>query len=344
MKHLVGKRLVARAVAAGMIVAGATLAASPSWAAKESLILAVVLEPPHLDPTAGAAAAIDEVVYANIFEGLTRIDRNGEVKPALAESWSGQRRRPDLYLQAAPGREVSRRHGLRLRRCEVLARPRHGGGQHQCAERPVRADRRGGDTGCAQTVVITLKSAAGNFLFNLGWGDAVIVAPETAETNKSEPVGTGPFVLQRWTKGDRIELLRNPNYWGTPAKLAAATIKIIPDPAAATAALLAGDVDAFPNFPAPEALGQFEGDARYTVVIGSTEGETILAMNNGRKPLNDHPRAPGVGLRGQSPGRGRRRHVRLRHADRQPLSPRTTLPMSISPPATRRTARRPCHC
>src|SRR3546814_7586340 len=48
----------------------------------------MVLGPPHLDPTAGAAAAIDEVVYANIFEGLTRIDRNGAVKPALAESWT----------------------------------------------------------------------------------------------------------------------------------------------------------------------------------------------------------------------------------------------------------------
>ena len=42
--------------------------------------MGVALEPPHLDPTAGAAAAIDEVVYANVFEGLTRINKNGEVK------------------------------------------------------------------------------------------------------------------------------------------------------------------------------------------------------------------------------------------------------------------------
>ena len=46
------------------------------------------LEPPHLDPTAGAAAAIDEVLYANVFEGLTRIGPNGEVLPDLAESWT----------------------------------------------------------------------------------------------------------------------------------------------------------------------------------------------------------------------------------------------------------------
>ena len=50
--------------------------------------MAMVLEPPNLDPTGGAAAAIDEVVYANLFEGLTRIGPDGSVKPGLAESRS----------------------------------------------------------------------------------------------------------------------------------------------------------------------------------------------------------------------------------------------------------------
>jgi peptide/nickel transport system substrate-binding protein len=45
------------------------LASSTSvLAAKTDLVVGVVLEPPHLDPTAGAAAAIDEIVYANVFE------------------------------------------------------------------------------------------------------------------------------------------------------------------------------------------------------------------------------------------------------------------------------------
>ena len=59
---------------------------SPALAARTDLVLGVVLEPPHLDPTAGAAAAIDEILYANVFEGLTRIGPNGEVLPDLAES------------------------------------------------------------------------------------------------------------------------------------------------------------------------------------------------------------------------------------------------------------------
>ena len=50
--------------------------------APSRVVVGMTLEPPHLDPTAGAAAAIDEVTYANIFEGLTRIDETGTVQPA----------------------------------------------------------------------------------------------------------------------------------------------------------------------------------------------------------------------------------------------------------------------
>ena len=59
------------------------------------------------------------------------------------------------------------------------------------------------------------------------------------------------------------------------------------DSAAALSALMAGDVDAFPIFAAPEMLPQFEADDRFSVVVGTTEGETILATNNGIEPFND---------------------------------------------------------
>src|SRR5690554_354902 len=66
-----------------------TLQARPSQGHRDSSVLrlGIPLEPPNLDPTTGAAAAVDEVVYGNIFEGLTRISESGAVMPALAESW-----------------------------------------------------------------------------------------------------------------------------------------------------------------------------------------------------------------------------------------------------------------
>jgi len=115
----------------------------------------------------------------------------------------------------------------------------------------------------------------------------VIVAPETIENIKTNPVGTGAFQFSNWVQGDRIELTRNADYWGIPAALESATFKFISDPTAAFAAMMAEDVDAFVNFPAPENLPQFEADPRFQVIVGSTEGETILSTNNKMPPLDN---------------------------------------------------------
>ena len=113
-------------------------------------------------------------------------------------------------------------------------------------------------------------------------------AGERAETNKaSMPVGTGPFKFKRWVKGDRVELERYGNYWGTPVKLTEATFKFIPDPAAAAAACWLAMSMPSPTSRHPKTLAQFEADPLRTVVVGSTEGETILSTNNARPPFDD---------------------------------------------------------
>ncbi|MEC6999983.1 ABC transporter substrate-binding protein [Brucella abortus] len=47
-----------------------------------------------------------------------------------------------------------------------------------------------------QPLSLTLARPTSNFLFNMGWGDAVMVAPNSAAGNKTKPVGTGPFRVQ----------------------------------------------------------------------------------------------------------------------------------------------------
>ena len=61
--------------------------------AKDSVTIGMTLEPPGLDPTSGAAAAIGEITHYNIFEGLTKITENFSFAPLLAESWTFS---PDL--------------------------------------------------------------------------------------------------------------------------------------------------------------------------------------------------------------------------------------------------------
>jgi len=135
--------------------------------------------------------------------------------------------------------------------------------------------------------MITLDHARPDFLFNIGLGDAVIVAPESAAGNAFNPVGTGPFRFKKWVRGDRVELIKNDDYWGLEPRLGGATFKFIPDPLSAYTAMMAGDIDTFPNYPAPENLFLFDRDPRFDVVVGLTAGETILATNNKRSPFDN---------------------------------------------------------
>ena len=81
--------------------------------------------------------------------------------------------------------------------------------------------------------------------------------------------------------------MRNAQYWGNLAHLSEATFKFITDPTAAYAALMAGDVDAFSNYPAPESFAQFAADPRFAVFAGTTEMETVLALNERVAPLGN---------------------------------------------------------
>src|SRR3954470_14037921 len=264
------------------ILAAAALAlasSSAAFAARTDLVLGIVLEPPHLDPTAGAAAAIDEIVYANIFEGLTRIGAHGEVLPDLAESWTVSDDGKVYTFKLHTG--VKFHDGTTFNANDVkfsLDRARADNSTN--AQKTLFAAIDSVEVADPATVKVTLKNPQGSFLYNMGWGDAVIVAPETAETNKDKPVGTGPFKFDHWNKGSEITIVRADGYWGAPVFLDKAEFRVVPDAAAAVPALLAGDVQAFPNFPAGDALPQIQSDPRFKVVIGSTEGETILSTNN----------------------------------------------------------------
>ena len=267
---------------------------SAAWAAPERgsahapgglVRVALQLEPPILDPTAGAAAPINEVVYGNVFEGLVSLGEDGEARPRLATGWEIS---PDglsyrFELQAGVKFHDGTPFDATVAKF-ALDRARASGSINPQRAALAAIDRI--EVLAPLQLRLLLKRPAGSLLQALGGGAFVMVAPASAAGNATHPVGTGPFRFAAWRRGEAVELGRNTAYWRTPPVIERLRFQFIADPSAAYAALMAGDVDVFPNFPAPENLAQFKADPRFVLNIGSSEGETLLAINNQRAPLN----------------------------------------------------------
>lgn len=254
--------------------------------AQEQLILGVPLEPPNLDPTSGAAAAVDSIVYGNVFEGLTRITQSGDVAPGLAESWEISS--DGLSYVFSLRRNVRFHDGTTFDANDVkfsLDRALAPGSTN--AQKALLSPISQVEVIDPNTVKLVLNRPSSTLLYFLGWGDAVIVAEESAATNATHPIGTGPFRFSNWRRGNSIQLDRNTDYWGTAPRLDVVVFKFIGDPAAAFASMKAGDIDAYPNYPAPENIKEFENDPNFKVVIGATAGKVIMAINNRQSPFDN---------------------------------------------------------
>jgi len=275
--------------AAWALAAIALLATSPGMAQgrKDSAVIAMTLEPPGLDPTAGAASAIGEVVHYNILETLTKIGPDGSTKPLLAQSWTVT---PDNKTWAFKLRQGVKFHNGEPFDASTVKfsfeRAAAAGSANK--DKAVFANIVNVATTDELTIVLTLKNPNPDFLFQLGQTTASIVEPKSAANNNTQPVGTGPFRLETWNKGSSVVLARWDGYRDAKAvKLRRVTIRFISDTAAQVAALLSGDVDAFPRVAAARSLAQFENNKKYQVLIGGSRSKTILAINNKRKPLDD---------------------------------------------------------
>ncbi len=254
--------------------------------AKDTITVGLQLEPPILDPAESADSAIGEVVYANVFENLTRANRNGSVRPWLAASWtiSGDGKEYIFHLQP----RVRFHNGHTLTASDVkFTLDRALSPLSVNPQKPLLASVSKVVVVDASTLLVTLRAPDSNLLFSLSLPAFAVVEPSSVAGNKSHPIGTGPYRFEAWKRGETISLARNPDYWGPPAHIPRAIFRFIADSTAALAAVKSGDVDVFPDFPAPESIAQMAKDPRLHVSVGTTEGQVILAINNKRSSFTN---------------------------------------------------------
>ncbi|MDR3006030.1 MAG: ABC transporter substrate-binding protein, partial [Acidovorax sp.] len=252
---------------------------------KDSVTLALTLEPPVLDPTANAASSVAEIALYNIFETLTKINSDGSVSPLLAESWEVS---PDLKTYT-----FRLRKGVSFQNGEPFdAQAVKFSFERAAADKSTNKDKRSFaamkvNVVDAHQLTIITQEIDPDFLFLLGQATAIIVEPKSAATNTTKPVGTGPYKLGPWSKGASITLQAWPEHRdAAKIRIRRATFRFIPDAAAQVAALMAGDVDAFPRA-TQRSVPQFKNNPRFQVLVSGSRAKTIVAINNGRKPLDD---------------------------------------------------------
>jgi peptide/nickel transport system substrate-binding protein len=273
--------LVATACSAG---AGNAPTNQGSGAAQQSLDVGLGAAPANLDMTQTAGAAIPQALMYNVYEGLVKLDDQGEIHPLLAESWtiSDDRMRYDFVLRSGvtfsngdPFTAETVKFNL-----ERVPDWKANTPSYLAAIDTVEAT---SDT----EVTIRLKQPDNNLLFWLAGPLGAMFSPDAVENLATEAIGTGPFLLSEFNRGESLIMNRNDSYWGKAAQLGQVTLHYYSDANAPVNALRSGELDVVYQTQAADQVEQFEADDQYKVSIGTTQGIVVMSMNSSRPPFDD---------------------------------------------------------
>jgi peptide/nickel transport system substrate-binding protein len=171
----------------------------------------------------------------------------------------------------------------------------------------------------ATTAVITLTKPSSSFLAGLTLTPFSMASPKALQEFKADegsvdadgifhptgtfstehPVGTGPFMFKSWTRGDKIVLDRNPNYWGANsdsptefngkgASIDQLIFKPIADNAARLQALQTGEIDGY-DLVEPQDVPTIEGNGDLQVLDRPALNVGYVGFNISMPPL-DNPK------------------------------------------------------
>ncbi|MEZ4562254.1 MAG: ABC transporter substrate-binding protein [Thermomicrobiales bacterium] len=276
-----------------------TQAPSPA-AAQESgsggvLVFDLGSEPENLDPHQMLAYTTSLVVY-QMFEGLVRFAPGTlEVEPWLAESWESSEDGLDWTFILRKG--VTFHDGTPFNADAVKfsfdrqmdeSSPFYKMGQWSTATDLAIIDSVTVDG--EDTVTFHLAGPYSKFLSRMTGALDWIVSPtaveQYGEAFLENPVGTGPYQLDRWEKGQQVVLRRNETWWnGTPG-LDEIYFRAIPEEGARLAALLSGEVNMSLDV-GPETVDLLRASDAHTVATGPTGAIWFLAMNVESEPFKD---------------------------------------------------------
>ena len=232
-----------------------------------------------LDPHKTVKAGTREVMF-NVFEGLMKPTPDGDLIPAVAESYTVSEDRLTYTFTLRDG--VKFHNGDTVTAEDVVY------SINRCAA----AD----ETGIVQveafsaiqelkaaderTVSITIAEPSTEFLSYL----TIAVLPADYDQQDTAPVGTGPFKFVSRTAQDSVVLEKFDEYWGTPAYLDKVTLKIIENADTLMMSLQSGAIDLCSHLTSTQ-VAQLGDD--FNVAEGTMNLVQAMYLNNAEKPFDD---------------------------------------------------------
>lgn len=274
-----------------LLVLAALLGSTPVFAvqsAKDTLVVAQGTDVENLDPHQ-VASTPTAIVTEHIYDTLVTFDKNFKVVPRLATSWKVSSDglewtftlRPNVkFTDGTPfDAGVVKWNIERLLDPETNVPLR----SYISMVKEVQAVDK-------YTVKIILKYPHAPFLQRLTAASNAMVSPTAVKKWGKEyplhPVGTGPYKLAQWTKGDKLVLERNEDYWGEKPPIRQIIFRPVPDDNARVMMLEAGDADVIVRVP-PVEVQRLQKNADLRVVTAPSTREVYIVLNTTWGPLKD---------------------------------------------------------
>lgn len=207
------------------------------------LVVGTFADPVRLDPSFSNDGA-SNIVNTQIFEALVTHDVDMNIEPWLAESWE---RLDDYSIEFRLREDVYFHNGTHLTADDVyfsLVRA-----TESATAMPILGDidPNGLEIIDAYTIIVRTYEPFAPLLASLAHTTAFIISREAYEYHgeyfEENPIGTGPFIFESWDHGERVNLTRNENYWGTTPEVSGIEFRVIVDEFARVTALETGEID-----------------------------------------------------------------------------------------------------
>ena len=246
-------------------------------ATAQTLTVGIDVEPPSLDPHFRMISP-DEAISRHFFDALVLQDEQQHMLPGLALSW---RAVDDTTWEFQLRPNVEFADGSTFTGEDVaysLKRPptvRNAAGGYQLFTRGIT------EIEVLDPLLVRVHTASADPTLPRELSVIWIVSHRVGDAPSGDfdsgkaMIGTGPFSLKEWRRGERIVMTRNERYWGRKPAWNEVVLKPIPNDSARVAALLAHDVDAINAVP-PSAIPDLKGRSGIRVVETGSARPTFL--------------------------------------------------------------------